>query len=266
MDLEKRYEKLIGYVEVLLNGKISSLFVLGKAGIGKSYHVMKTLKENDISYIKIAGHITPIKLYNTLFEAENNDTEVIVFDDTYSIMKSEESVSILMACLWAIDGLRTVTWLSNSKYLTSPEAFQFTKKVILIQNSIPKGSSLYALLDRAYTYTLSFNYEDLIDIMYEIAKHPSPTLSPEKRKKLVEFISKHSGPGTKISLRNQNRLEDLFTYHKNWRLLGLEELKVNQYVIDLLKKHKTVKEAEEEFVKNIGCRRTFYNLKKSAKV
>lgn len=264
MKLEDRYKKLKGYVQVLLNGNISSLFLLGDAGIGKSYQVIKTLNEMNAKYTKIAGHITPIKLYNTLYAVENNDTEVIVFDDTYSIMKSEETISLLMASLWSIDGVRTVDWLSSSKALKAPQSFQFTKKVILIQNNIPKTSSLYPLCDRAYSYTLKFNRSELIDIMYEIAKKPSLTLKAKERKEIVDFIVVNSS--TRLSLRTQMRLEDIYYYYPNWKLLAIEELKAEpalEKVMLLLKKHKTIKGAEEEFIRRkLGCRRNFYNLKK----
>ncbi|MEK6830375.1 MAG: ATP-binding protein, partial [Nanoarchaeota archaeon] len=63
------YGDLKAMVEMVNTGYIRSLFVIGESGIGKTTMINSLLNENAV---RLGGHITPKKLYETLYKYREN--------------------------------------------------------------------------------------------------------------------------------------------------------------------------------------------------
>ncbi len=91
----------------------NSLLVYGGPGLGKSYMVFETLKQEskvkDKDWFLIKGRVTTPSLYQTLFL--HRDNKIILFDDADSIWKDTEAANILKAALDTYDE-RTISWYS----------------------------------------------------------------------------------------------------------------------------------------------------------
>src|SRR5574344_9020 len=125
--INERFDFLCNFVNMIAHGELPSLLISGEGGMGKTFSVVKTLRENGFidmqnvledqippkkSYVMVQGFSTARALYITLYE---NRDRVIVFDDTDSIMKDGNALNLLKAALDSYDD-RYVTWNSERMF------------------------------------------------------------------------------------------------------------------------------------------------------
>jgi hypothetical protein len=265
-DLKQYYFILEKYCETVLKSEyLHSLFITGKAGIGKTFSVQKLLSKNNSNYKTILGNISPLELYHTMYDYRKG---VIVFDDTQALLKNKQSMSLLLSGLWSsIQNKRLVSWLTTSKKLKCPPQFLFEGKVFFIANEIP--SDIEPIVSRCLEYRLNFTYEEILKIMAEITKLPHKNLAKEERIMILNWIRDNTDSTTvNIDLRLQSKIETLYEHNKNnWQELASKLLKKNEDFIlikQLIDGGKTVNLQVKEWIESTGKdRMTFFRLKKA---
>lgn len=256
------------YIETVLKTKhIHSLFIIGKAGLGKSVTTIKTLTRLNKDFKAILGNISPLELYHTLYEWRNG---VLVFDDTQGLLNNKASMSLLMSATWNPTNRRIVSWLTTSKKLKAPPQFEFKGKIIFIANEIPKN--IEPTVSRCLKYELNFNYYEILKIMAEISKLPHPNLSKEERLMIFNWIKNNCDETTEnFDLRLQKKIETLYEHNKKeWKKLALKLIKKDEdlaVIKQLMEESRIVKTQVKKWVEITGkSRRTFFLKKRLLKV
>ncbi len=136
MDLTEQFDMLENYIPLSVKGVISSLFVYGLAGIGKTETVTRKLKSLKANYEFFNGGVKDAySIAKILYD--NREGKVLVFDDFDSIFRNRNCIDILKIAL--NDKIkRTITWADStkrSKKDTVPFKFDFTSSIIFISNN-----------------------------------------------------------------------------------------------------------------------------------
>lgn len=249
------------YITSVAKGFHKAMIFLGSAGIGKSFLTRQVLARLNVNFVESRGVNSPLGLYEFLYENRDED-KVIVFDDTCGLINSPFAYSILLGILW--EGI--ATWNSTSDKLKVPKKFIFNGKIIIIANKL-EGENSEVVKSRCLTYELKMNRDELIEMMYEIAKNKHEKLSLKERNDIVDFIKENTNKSMRFDLRTQQKIEQLYLYDKNnWKELSLPLLERDEdysFLIECLDKHRSVKSAEIEWCRATGRHRaTFYRMKK----
>ncbi len=261
---DDHYKLLKEYVRMSQKGFITSLFLIGKHGIGKSYNIINELENNKekYPYVYRVGKITPLALYKLLYE-HNNQT--FFFDDTQSLIKDNDSLSILMACLWSATGKRIVSW-NSTKLDGYPPEFEFTGRIIFCLNEIPENEIIKTLLSRCVKYEFRMNREQIIDVMNKISEIPTD-LQIQTRKEIVNYIIENTDETTEdFDLRLQQKIESIYRYNKeNWKELSKPLFKQDN-ILKALKYALTYNKPSKQiaiFYEETGLGKSqFYNYKR----
>ncbi len=241
-----QYCELIEYTKMVIKGYANSLFVIGSHGIGKTYNIIKTLKETKTEYVYRAGKITPLSLYR-LFHDFNG--KIFFLDDTLSIIRSPDCISVLYAACWSPEDKRVITWNSSRLPEELEPEFEFNGRIIFSLNKIPENEMIETLLSRCLTYRLNLKYDDIIQIMEYIAKQRHEQLKPEERLEIVNFIKENSDESYPVDLRLQQKAELMYLYDKeSWKFLLLPQLKAKDRNLLVLK---TIVDTETDKKKQI---------------
>ena len=114
-DPDTLYGHLAQLVEFACKGTLKSLLIYGGPGTGKTFTIMKTIKENGFvsgqDYVKLSGKASAIEIYKTLFMFRENG--MVVFDDLDSMWKDKDAANILKAAL-DTSPVREISWASNN--------------------------------------------------------------------------------------------------------------------------------------------------------
>lgn len=254
------------YIKSVAKGFNNSLIILGKQGLGKSFLALETLNGEKVRYVYHSGFSSPMALYKLLYE--NKDENVVnVFDDTYGLVSQPQALTIILKALYSVGEKREIMWNSTTAKLQIPTRFIYNAKTILITNELPKISVSKLILSRCLVYEFNFRYEDVLKIMYEIAKTKHSKLNEKERLEIVDFIKENTDESTEnFDLRLQQHIENLYLYDKeNYKRLSLSLLTKDERLY-LLKKFiqesSTIKDACRKWKEHTGqSERCFYYLK-----
>lgn len=177
-DPETIFEDLKAYVDMVIKGTQPSLLITGSPGAGKTYNVLKRLREagleKDKDFIHIKGRGTPAGLFISLFE---NNGKLIVFDDCDSIFGYGDSINILKGALDSYDE-REISWLVGKPLQSGgrnlPKTFLFNGRVIFISN-LPQRKIDDAIKSRSFMIEVALTPEDMIKQM----RKELPNVYPE---------------------------------------------------------------------------------------
>ena len=204
--INKRFDFLIKFTEMVVHNITASLLLCGEGGLGKSHTVMTQIrKENlieDVDFVVIKGYSTPKALYATLFENKN---KLVVFDDCDSVLNDPTSLNILKGALDSYD-VRTVSWLSKGFIDDGlPSSFNFTGRIIFISNkSLDKVDG--AVRSRTLSVDLSMTLEDKIDRMTTILPEILPEYSMADKQEVLDFIDLNKHIATELNIRTLEKL------------------------------------------------------------
>jgi len=262
-ELSKYYKNYYKHIENFLRNKKTNGFIcVGDPGIGKSFNLILKLKEKNLNFIIVKGHITPLAFYKLLYKHKKNS--YIIIDDIAKYCKDKDILSLLLGAL-DYDN-RLVEWRS-SKPLTSnlPKRFAFNSKIFILANEFDETNKfLKALKDRCIYYELKFSKKEIIEMLYILAKERNyPT-------ELVDYIKELSEREVinNLSLRI---LDKIYPYlkSKNWKELVYEILEKDEIlnlVYKIVRKTKKVKKQVKMFMEKTGMsRRTFFRYKQKIK-
>ena len=218
-------ERLAG---VVASGLSNSLLVVGMGGLGKTYHIEKTLKEMLGSpdgpmakwrHFK-GAKLSPLGLYTTLFV--NRDDMTIVFDDSDSVFANDDTINMLKSALdtykvrkvsWTSGVTQNVTKLTDSekrelynkiddaymddpssvgsKDLKLPSEFDFTSRVIFISN-LPKSKIAQPLLSRSFVVDVTLDAAGVKKRIKTILA-TKPNLNKQEADEIMEKLEASGG-------------------------------------------------------------------------
>ena len=270
VDVSEFYGNLPKQLEMVKQGYINSLFVVGDTSTGKTTFVDMSLNG---SAVRVSGHISPLRLYELLYENKNN--KIIFFDDTEDMLEDRTTITLLKQALDTKDE-RVIMWQSTKDLGTLPNWFIFGSKIIFAVNTVPNDRGMKAIISRSEKFTADFDYATFLKIMYAIAKKPREVLgkkiTPEERTAIVDFIKENSDDTVEdFNLRTQRKIENYYLFDReNWQKLAKDLLsnKVDELKLikELMMTGKTVEEQVRAFCKATGLSRaTYFNYKKSLK-
>lgn len=264
--LEQKFFLLREYVKMVCWKNATGLIVIGETGIGKSFNILKALKESEKDFIYCSGFTTPLELYIFLFE---NKDKIIYLDDTKNVLKNEVSLELLKSALFSPTEKRIVRYSTSSPRLKYPHSFIFNGGIILAINDLKQQQSedLRAVLDRVLFYNSNFSYEEKIQILTDLIKLPYKELTEEKRKFVLDWIKNNTTQATiNLNFRLLFKLYEVFRFNKEkFDILAKHLVKIDEQkelILTLLKKNATTTQAEKEFCEVTGfTSRYFYKLK-----
>jgi hypothetical protein len=264
--LEQKFFLLREYVKMVCKGNCNGMICIGEAGTGKSFNILKTLKDSGDKFVYCSGFTTPLELYNFLYE---HNGKVIYLDDTKNILRNEICLELLKSALFSPAEKRIIRYSTTSSKLKYPHQFIFDGKIILAINELTskQNEDLKAVMDRVLFYHLKFNYEEKLMIIADLIKLPYKDLSESDRKSIFEYLKKNTSEATtNFSFRLLFKLYEIYRYDKfKFESLARHLISTNknqEIIVCLLKKNLSVKQAQEEFSEITGLsRRSFYDIK-----
>ena len=239
--IKGRFEILDKMTDAVANGVVRGLIVSGPPGVGKSFGVETILEEYD-AMAKIGGKVkteivkgsmTPIGLYQTLFN-NSNEGDILVFDDCDSVLFDEVCLNMLKAVLDS-GKKRTITWKAESNALRRegvPDRFDFKGGCIFITNvnfenvrSKKIKDHLEALMSRCHYIDLGMDsIDDKFIRINQIVRDgmlKEYGFSKEFEKEIIDFMHENAKRLREISLRMVLKIADLAKMNfDNWKGLA----------------------------------------------
>jgi hypothetical protein len=231
-ELERLYFKPNEYIKMVASGREKGLLLYGESSLGKSYRVKKVLSDLDkkegTDYYIISGHITPLQFFTKLFQAKD---KIVVFDDV-NILESKINLNMLKASLNENSYGKVEYHTSKKMPEGIPSSFIFTGKVIILLNDKPKNSEhLRAVENRILTHHLKFSYEEIIRIIFDIAKQNVEGVSQAERFEVVKWLKDNTNRATKnLNIRLYQHTIRFYKWNKEyWKELATNYIQNDEY-------------------------------------
>jgi hypothetical protein len=190
--------------------------------VGKSFTVTRALDAAETKYVRVTGGISAVELYALGYHhrAKGN---VIVLDDSDSILKNEEGINILKA-MTDSNVRRTISWRKQNKNFEAeeiPDTYVFQGSIILISNLdfqaiVDDGKSaaavhVAALMSRSLYLETAVHDRRSLDLWI---RHIATTgrmievegLQPEQGTEILEWMSQHRERLREYSLRTLHHI------------------------------------------------------------
>jgi len=233
-ELERLYYKPIEYIKMVASGQEKGLLLYGESSLGKTYRVKEVLgkmnKKIGEDYFIISGHITPLQFYNKLFYAKD---KIVVFDDV-NILESKINLNMLKASLNENAGGKVEYHTSKKMSEGVPSSFIFTGQVIILLNDKPTKNNehLKAVENRLIPYHLKFSYEEIIRIIFDIAKQEIIGTTQKERLEVVKWIKDNTSRATKnLNIRLYQHIIRFYKWDKeNWKVLAEDYVQNDEHI------------------------------------
>jgi hypothetical protein len=135
LSLKDQFKRVETYVQIVVEGNMSALYIGGDSSIGKTDTVDKALVALNAPYIVYQGGSKGVsELVQILYN--NREEKIIVFDDFDSIFKNKACRDVLK-CAMNDTKKRIISWVDNTKRNKKnsvPSQFTFTSGIIIISN------------------------------------------------------------------------------------------------------------------------------------
>ena len=218
VDINKRFEYVAKIVKMVATKTTASCIISGEGGLGKTYSVIKALKDSGMKDITdlagfqvgsmidlkktfrvVKGYSTAKGLFRTLQECNGS---TIVFDDCDSILKDPVALNLLKGALDSY-GDRYISWNSDMRDDDLDKTFKFTGQVIFITN-VTLDRLDQAVRSRAMCVDLSMTQDQKLDRMEVIAVSDEflPEISRLVKKDALSFLRSNLGEVANLSLRS----------------------------------------------------------------
>ena len=216
--IDQRFQFVSDIVKMVASRKTPSAIITGDGGLGKTYSVVKALKEcglkdmteflseSDIGAVTmtsqmftvIKGYSTAKALYRVLYENRNS---TVVFDDCDSVLKDPDALNLLKGALDSFDK-RFITWNAEMRDDQLPRLFQFKGGIIFISNMSPEKLD-QALKTRSMCMDVSMTLEQKIQRMRTIMKCDEflPGIPMSYKEEALDVIDQFKGQAKEVSLR-----------------------------------------------------------------
>ncbi len=182
--IEDFYQTIYRGIELLKKKQFNSLYILGKAGVGKSFAVDEAIKKYKVDARVFSGKMSEVMFFE--FIKENYD-KVIIFRDTSELLRNLSSINTLKI-LTEQKPVRIISRRVKGNEMT----IKFTGKIIIELNSLTNRykEDLGALLSRGLFISLNFSEEDIKNIMYLISQNKEERMVTYfllKNKQLINY-------------------------------------------------------------------------------
>ena len=240
--IRRRFDILQEMTRAVIKGTVRGLILSGPPGVGKSFGVETEMEKYDMfNKLKgkgpkteiVKGAMTPIGLYQTLYN-NSNKGDVIVFDDCDSVLFDEVCLNMLKAVLDS-GKKRTISWKSESVALRRegiPDRFEFQGSAIFISNvsfesvkSKKIRDHLEALMSRCHYIDLEM--DKVTDKFLRIEQIVGDGMLDEYEfgkkgnAEIIDFMLEKSARLREISLRMVLKVADLRKMSpKTWKELA----------------------------------------------
>lgn len=216
-DIQARFDMMAKIVVGAGKGEVPSVVIPGAPGVGKSYTVTRALDAAGVRHVRVTGGISAVELY-ALGYAYRHKGNVIVLDDSDSILKSEEGVNVLKA-MTESSIRRTISWRKQNKNFEAdeiPDTYVFQGSLIFISNLdfqaiVDDGKSaaavhVAALMSRSLYLETNIHNRRALDLW---VRHIATTgkmlavegLSEEQGEEVLKWMSDHRERLREYSLR-----------------------------------------------------------------
>jgi hypothetical protein len=217
--VNQKFDFLSDLTTMVVNNITPSLVCCGAGGLGKTFSVTKTIKDNNIDeseFMFIKGYSTARGLYNTLYD---NNGKLIVFDDCDSVLEDRVALNILKSALDSYEK-RTISWSARmNKADVYPQSFDFTGRIIFISNK-DKSKIDGAILSRSLTVDLSMTPDEKIERMEYILPKILPDYELAVKKDALKFLSENK-ESNNLNLRTLIMVSKIRHSYKNtWQDLS----------------------------------------------
>jgi hypothetical protein len=222
------FEDIEKLTKVVGAGMQNGLIVAGMAGIGKTFHVEKAMKElfgspngpNAKWRHRKGEKLSPFGLYMDLFA--NREDMTIVYDDSDSVWKDPDSVNILKSAMDTYK-VRTLGWTSKSTTnveilddeekqlyydklysamkdrpeevgtkVKLPNKFDFSSRIIFISNLKPNQIDS-AIRSRSLFMDIYLTQTDVVKRIKSILPFVEPDISMDVKLQVLESLEKSGG-------------------------------------------------------------------------
>lgn len=238
--IRERFEVLGLLANGVVEGNIRSLIISGAPGVGKTHELERKLKNAErsnqiISYVSIKGSISPIGLYEALY---NNceKGQVVVLDDLDSVFDNEETLNILKAAL-DTGTKRIISWAKASRFLADsdiPRSFEYCGQIVFITNTDPdrviaKGGRLAphmnALVSRSVFLDLCIHDNESIMVRVEQVLRESELaddldIDEDAVEAIIEWMHQNVKRLRSLSIRTVIQLASYIKTSEDWKKLA----------------------------------------------
>ena len=174
LKLEALQENVRTLTQLVCDGSLPGLFVVGPGGLGKTHSVLEALKVAGIEQPRVLNtHATARGLFEELFHARND--RVVLMEDLEQLYSSLPALSLLRSVLWGpktADGRmkRSATWaIAKSGEDGIPAEFEFEAGIIMTANRFPKGEIFASLETRVPVVRFDVAEADVFSFMRQMA-------------------------------------------------------------------------------------------------
>jgi hypothetical protein len=248
-ELSSFYNQLRDYVSVLTKSdKIHGLVVRGSPSIGKTRQLLGMIDNAVI----LAGHITPVMLYQTIYQ---NSDKILIIDDPSMLLENIDSVGILLQALQT-EKDRIVQW--QSTYLQKLDMLTktpFSGKVVLVVNDLPKDMEV--LLSRCLLRNLSFSFESRAKLLIAFSKQEG--ISLELSEYAISLMNRANED--RVNFRLLLKANEFYKQNLNWREFLNEELEIDENArifMEIEAKSLSVADKVKEFKEKTNLSRASY--------
>lgn len=236
ISINKRFQYLENFSNMLIAGEIASLIVTGEGGLGKTFTIKKCLAETGLSdirdfaeinaereygdtvigdFIIIKGNTSAKGLYRALYE---NRDKVVIFDDCDKALTDPVAQQVLKAALDSYDK-RIISWNTdmNARDEKLPKFFEFTGRIIFISN-MNQYKLDQAIKSRSLRVDLSMNVQEKLERMEFILHDIEPSLDINIKRDALEFLKIHANDATDLNIRTLLTVSRIRAsrFTKNW--------------------------------------------------
>ena len=215
--ITERFDFVGKIVKMVASKTTASAIISGQGGLGKTYSVIKALKDAGIkditdladfqigdkvdtkrSFRVVKGYSTAKGLFRTLQECNGM---TIVFDDCDSILRDPVALNLLKGALDSY-GDRYISWNADIRDDDLDKTFKFTGQVIFITN-VSSEKLDQAVKSRAMVVDLSMTRDEMLERMRTIAASSEflPEVSAAPKSAALDFLQENLDKVTNLSLR-----------------------------------------------------------------
>lgn len=236
--INERFDFVGKIVKMVASKTTASAIISGQGGLGKTYSVIKALKDaglKDItdladfqvgdkidskrSFRVVKGYSTAKGLFRTLQECNGM---TIIFDDCDSILRDPIALNLLKGALDSY-GDRYISWNADMRDEDLDKTFKFTGQVIFITN-VSSERLDQAVRSRAMVVDLSMTRDEMLERMRTIANSDEflPEIHTYPKIEALTFLQENLDKVTNLSLRTLIQTVKIANSgDSNWKKLAL---------------------------------------------